>query len=380
MCHTLRRFPTLIKLPSSCLTVATYNLLAPCFVRVENQPWNAYPFCNNEQLQWNNRQALIVKQLTLLDADVVCLQEVQLEEKAANEWVVPAWLKNGLPNYTVVLQAFTAKQNKRTADRNQRVMGRRAVTCAAVMYRQTKFKAAAPHKSTSRSLTVYLQLITTTITTTGSNTPEIAISCCHLEGNPNKQAEQLKQLQSAVQNLCARNSLYRLVCGDFNTEAKAGSIMHQYLHSLSLQPPPSSSPSPPPDAPPAAPAPSPATAVLGSPLTELATGLSWATPEDAMRLDHILYSSSSLQATGVLDIAHSCKITHTGLPNSECPSDHLLIAGCFEFSTTLPFNSSVARFSDYDAYGEDVKSTANSTCTGEQQQTNHDTDLLPVAI
>ena len=56
------------------LRIATWNLLAPQYARPEKYPW-----CDPKHLDWDYRQSLIVPQLLQWDADVVCLQEVQVE-------------------------------------------------------------------------------------------------------------------------------------------------------------------------------------------------------------------------------------------------------------------------------------------------------------
>lgn len=56
------------------LRLATWNLLAPQYARETKYPW-----CDPQHLAWEYRQDQIVSQILKLGADVVCLQEVQVE-------------------------------------------------------------------------------------------------------------------------------------------------------------------------------------------------------------------------------------------------------------------------------------------------------------
>mmetsp|Transcript_9796 Transcript_9796/g.29148 ORF Transcript_9796/g.29148 Transcript_9796/m.29148 type:complete len:357 (-) Transcript_9796:445-1515(-) len=69
MCLALSRARAL---GSRHCSVVTWNLLAPCFA-----PPSKYPWAPPEALDWLHRRGRIVSQLAALDADVVCLQEVQ---------------------------------------------------------------------------------------------------------------------------------------------------------------------------------------------------------------------------------------------------------------------------------------------------------------
>lgn len=54
--------------------LATWNLLAPQYAKISKYPW-----CDPHYLDWNYRQSLIIPQLLQLDADIICLQEVQVD-------------------------------------------------------------------------------------------------------------------------------------------------------------------------------------------------------------------------------------------------------------------------------------------------------------
>jgi mRNA deadenylase 3'-5' endonuclease subunit Ccr4 len=66
-----------ILIPSGqCLVIrlASWNLLAPEYAQPRKYPW-----CHADHLDWEYRKALIVPQLMDMDADIICLQEVQVD-------------------------------------------------------------------------------------------------------------------------------------------------------------------------------------------------------------------------------------------------------------------------------------------------------------
>jgi mRNA deadenylase 3'-5' endonuclease subunit Ccr4 len=76
----------------SCVVrLASWNLLAPAYSVPRKYPW-----CAPEFLDWDYRKSLIVPQLLQFDADILCLQEVQVD----------TWpdLLDSLPGYTGILQ------------------------------------------------------------------------------------------------------------------------------------------------------------------------------------------------------------------------------------------------------------------------------------
>lgn len=56
------------------VSVCSWNLLAPRYAKE-----NKYPWSNAQDLDWKNRQSRIVQILASIDADIVCLQEVQVD-------------------------------------------------------------------------------------------------------------------------------------------------------------------------------------------------------------------------------------------------------------------------------------------------------------
>ena len=57
----------------SACSLVTWNILAPSFAHAHKYPW-----ASADQLSWERRQALIVERLAAIDADMICLQEVEV--------------------------------------------------------------------------------------------------------------------------------------------------------------------------------------------------------------------------------------------------------------------------------------------------------------
>jgi mRNA deadenylase 3'-5' endonuclease subunit Ccr4 len=63
--------------PGLCLSqgvsLVTWNLLAPLYARESKYPWS------KQHLDWSLREPKIIEQLALIDADIICLQEIQVD-------------------------------------------------------------------------------------------------------------------------------------------------------------------------------------------------------------------------------------------------------------------------------------------------------------
>lgn len=66
-------FPVVSLVPSQ-VSLVTWNLLAPHFALPSKYPW-----ADEGVLDWDKRESLIVEELTAIDADIICLQEVQVD-------------------------------------------------------------------------------------------------------------------------------------------------------------------------------------------------------------------------------------------------------------------------------------------------------------
>ena len=81
--------PTMSGGDGGCLSVASFNLLAPAYVRPldlrtgEVQPFAAFEWAEpaEEVLAWERRAPRLLAELRACGADVICLQELQLERE-----------------------------------------------------------------------------------------------------------------------------------------------------------------------------------------------------------------------------------------------------------------------------------------------------------
>ncbi|CAJ1936471.1 unnamed protein product [Cylindrotheca closterium] len=56
------------------LRVASWNLLAQCYVKPSK-----YPYCDPQHMAWEHRKSLMVQRILHVEADIFCLQEVQVD-------------------------------------------------------------------------------------------------------------------------------------------------------------------------------------------------------------------------------------------------------------------------------------------------------------
>eukprot|EP01016_Furgasonia_blochmanni_P018412 TRINITY_DN2090_c0_g1_i3.p2 TRINITY_DN2090_c0_g1~~TRINITY_DN2090_c0_g1_i3.p2 ORF type:complete len:223 (+),score=30.69 TRINITY_DN2090_c0_g1_i3:38-706(+) len=57
------------------IRVMSYNVLASCYIYKKY-----YPDCDPKHLDWNHRQNLIYQEIREIDPDVICLQEIDMNE------------------------------------------------------------------------------------------------------------------------------------------------------------------------------------------------------------------------------------------------------------------------------------------------------------
>jgi endonuclease/exonuclease/phosphatase family metal-dependent hydrolase len=97
----------------------SWNLLAPPYCVPAKYPW-----CDPRHLEWDYRKALIVQQLTYSQADILCLQEVQVD--LFSDLLASLQLHG---NYTGVLQNVT---------------GEHQVGCAIVIRNKNNYSSSSP--------------------------------------------------------------------------------------------------------------------------------------------------------------------------------------------------------------------------------------------
>ena len=118
---------------SARLSVLSYNLLAPIYVRPIDrrtgavQAFAAFDWAEPaaEVLEWGVRWPRLLAELLASAADIICLQEVQFERGAGGQYVLPAWLA---PLSSAESAGYSARlppqaDLKEMAERNERVLG-----------------------------------------------------------------------------------------------------------------------------------------------------------------------------------------------------------------------------------------------------------------
>eukprot|EP00628_Pelagophyceae_sp_CCMP2097_P016230 CAMPEP_0206818226 /NCGR_PEP_ID=MMETSP0975-20121206/10696_1 /ASSEMBLY_ACC=CAM_ASM_000399 /TAXON_ID=483370 /ORGANISM="non described non described, Strain CCMP2097" /LENGTH=450 /DNA_ID=CAMNT_0054360437 /DNA_START=27 /DNA_END=1377 /DNA_ORIENTATION=+ len=350
----VRKVPALSpKSDSSALSVMSYNVLAPLYVRTVDsrtgaiQPFAAFEWCKAEDLDWANRQTKLRDHVIRADADVVCLQEVEFEY-VEGRFVLPAWLRE-LP-YSSCLPA--QRELQRLADRNAALASAKAVG-NVILVRPAAAEIKWESEPTTTRLVVGLE------TAGGAS---LAVACVHLDAN--SEAKRVSTLarchDCAAQYMGVETRL--IIAGDLNTECLPGSGVYAALTgdvgtaeqrskqaAFSLR-----------TAEPTASEFDEWDALVHSafdhhavcPLTRVGTGATrsayeldesgvFAPPCVCCALDHVLYTDASLKCVEVWQTLEDFQVdvVEKGLPSAEWPSDHLAVCASFlvvPFGTLAP--------------------------------------------
>jgi mRNA deadenylase 3'-5' endonuclease subunit Ccr4 len=214
---------------SAQFSIATYNILADCYVRVPEQPWNAFAHCRDEDIRFEDRLTKIQNQLLDMKADVVCLQEVMFEKRPSKEsadqlWRLPAWTdalsENG---YIGVMQGQSQKEWEKNAQRNHRMVGKPIPTGVASFYRSEIWEEIEPAKHGAGSGTVIF------LRNRSFPAMQLAIGNTHLVGDPKKAEAHLQQLSGLQKNMAKCPHCVRLVCGDMNGDCAHDSDVGSWI-------------------------------------------------------------------------------------------------------------------------------------------------------
>ena len=158
---------------SQQLSVVSWNLLAPIFATPAKYPW-----ATASDLDWRNRQAKIVSLLGEIDADVICLQEVETAL-----WGSLLQLLNEI-GYDGVLQETR---------NGHPVAGAVCVRSGAVEVVRTE--------SRSRALITVLRASSPLAATPSPSPPPLYLANVHLEAGAEKGATRLAQTRSLLRRL-----------------------------------------------------------------------------------------------------------------------------------------------------------------------------------
>jgi len=332
------------------LVVASYNLLAPCFVRPVDartgsvQPFAAFAWCDDAVLDWPRRRDALAKTLRQIaqQCDVVCLQEVEFA-KEGDDRVPPAWLTDALQGFEIV--ACKTSILERNAKRNLRVVGKDvAVTTAIAVGRGWRVAWTGDGNGTTNVLVGVVK-----------DGATMAVASMHLDAGAEEKRVALlaATLAAARARLGGGRNLRVVVAGDMNAEFRVGSALGAVCSpedgdaadalrecAVALRRAPD-------DAELATWAELRQKARLDTQKT-LRSGLLGRVPTGATRcgydhevagdsremtqwrLDHLLYSPATLTPTARwATLEADPKALAEGLPNAEWPSDHAPVAAAF---------------------------------------------------
>ena len=209
------------------LIVASYNLLAPCFVRPVDtrtgtvQEFAAFRWCDDAVLDWPTRRNALTQALGQIAQncerapDVICLQEVEFS-KEGDKRVPPAWLTEALQGYEII--ACKASILERNAKRNLRVVGKDvAVATAIAVGRGWSVAWTGEHNGTTEVL----------VGVEKDGVGAVAVASVHLDaGSEDKRVQLLgATLAAARARMGGGRNLRVVVAGDMNAEFKVGSAL-----------------------------------------------------------------------------------------------------------------------------------------------------------
>ena len=241
---------------------------------------------------------MILRLLGEMDADIICLQEVELEAYEAD--FKPVLKARGY------FCAFHNDMVKRKKEEPIEIPGQ------AIFMKKKGWESKWQIES-YRSLVAAFEVTDPRHPFCGK---VLAVVCVHLEGNPKRHTDRANQLRSVLSKLWKRKDEwdYSIVCGDFNTplddpECESVKVLQKYRY-LSVY----------------------KTKCLNDPTCILTP---WDSPDQhAVHVDHIFYNSKQLIRRGLTRIIDSewnrNMVLIEGLPSKKWPSDHLSIAAVLE--------------------------------------------------
>lgn len=219
------------------LSLCTYNLLAPLYVRCSDnrtgkeQDFTSFGWVADEDIEWSYRQPMLRAELLACGADVLCLQEVQYERASSDLFDLPAWLQ--LPGYACILPS--QKQLQHMAARNKRVLNVEEPVANALLYRTDRL---VPVQSSSKKPNSTTRVSAAFVAAAGSELQldePVVVTCVHLDAT--SEAKRVSTLQKSLNEVRKIfNTRLCIVAGDMNTEVRAGSCVSAFL---AKTPPPS---------------------------------------------------------------------------------------------------------------------------------------------
>ena len=86
-----------------------------------------FPYCKKDQLKWKSRREILLKEIQILNSDIICLQEVVTEQ--FNSYFLPQLQLEGYDGI------FSPKSRAKTMSENER----KHVDGCAIFYKTNNF-------------------------------------------------------------------------------------------------------------------------------------------------------------------------------------------------------------------------------------------------
>jgi mRNA deadenylase 3'-5' endonuclease subunit Ccr4 len=182
------------------------------------------------KFSWEQRFNWILETLSKADADVVCLQEVELD--LFQKDLLPAMRQRGYDG--AVQGGENVKEIKRRKGKGQRahVVATFWKTKRFIPVNMTLYQTDNNKNDAEGSALMARGRTLTTLLKEKKGSPILSIINCHLEGHPNQYAARIRQLQHAMDDLEVRCSGVPMnglcIAGDFNCELQS-SVCSTYL-------------------------------------------------------------------------------------------------------------------------------------------------------
>jgi len=213
----------------------SYNLLAPTYVRPldartgEVQEFAAFlwaePAC--EVLDWAARQPVLAAELQSCGADIIALQEVEFDDMGDGSFGLPAWIRAVTNSYCAAIP--DQRELGKIADRNLRVLSRRAAIGNALLFRSDRLELAplpvgVVHRDgTTRIGRALRGRVDGPLELLGT----LCVFSVHLDATSEDKRRML--LEGCLEHARACGTREVLIAGDMNTEALSGSCVGAFV-------------------------------------------------------------------------------------------------------------------------------------------------------
>ena len=221
------------------LSVTSYNLLAPLYVRPVDkrtggiQPFAAFEWISENDsehvLGMNTRGPRLLASLRSCQADVICLQELQLERNQDDEFELPSWIRPITKDYQLFLPPKEVLNH--IAERNVRVLDTDAAVTCAILFRNDRWEAIDDNNiqndDTNTCISICLK------GKAGSSLEYIepvVVTSLHLDASDeSKRVSQVTRCLKRARTLQENKLISTIIAGDLNTECSPGSCVTAFL-------------------------------------------------------------------------------------------------------------------------------------------------------